>query len=236
MKRIGLIGGIGPESTIEYYRRLIDAHRRRTGAASPPLLIDSLDVDVVVAFASAGRLAELAEYLGGALDRLAGGGAGIAAIGSNTSHVAFDRLRDRSPIPLVSIIEATAAAARRSGLRRLLLLGTTFTMEGAFYRPPFDEAGIALILPEKDDRAWVHGVYMGELLRGVVRPETLERMTAIVSRGKREAGIDGAILGGTELSLLFREPAAGGVPLLDTTQIHVEALLDAAADAGHAAA
>jgi aspartate racemase len=221
---VGLVGGLGPESTIDYYRRILDACEREDPTSAPSIVIDSLDVRRALALVETDRAA-LVDYLAASLDRLAGAGVDFAAMTANTPHVVFDELAARSRVPLVSIVEVCADEARRRGLRRPLLLGTRFTMEGAFYPGVFGRRGLSVVTPGDADRAWVHDAYVGELLRGVFRDETRQRFTALVVRLRDEQGVDGVILGGTELPLLLPGPAIADLPVLDTTALHVAAIV-----------
>jgi aspartate racemase len=137
----------------------------------------------------------------------------------------FDELAARSPVPLVSIVEACALDARRRGLRRLAMLGTRFTMEGSFYPTVCARYGIAVVPPNEADRAWVHERYVGELLKGEFREGTRRELISLVGRLRNKEGIDGVILGGTELPLLLRTPIIADLPALDTTALHVEAIV-----------
>ncbi len=128
LKTIGLIGGIGSESTIDYYRRIVELYRRLSDARSPALVITSINVRAILALVEAGDVAALADCLVVEVERLARAGARFAAIAANTPHVAFERVRRRSPIPLVSIVEATRDSALERGYKKLGLLGTRFTM------------------------------------------------------------------------------------------------------------
>lgn len=227
MKTVGVIGGIGPESTVEYYRLLIAAYReRRPDGSYPPIIINSIDMKRMLDLIAAGELAEVADYLAGELERLARAGADVGLLASNTPHVVFDELRRRSNIPLVSIVETACAAAKAMGLRRLGLFGTRFTMRGRFYPGVFSEEGITLVPPDEDEQAFIHDKYMGELVRGVFLPETRERLLAIVDRLIGREGIEGLILGGTELPLILRDDTHRGIPLLDTSRIHVKGVLE----------
>ena len=170
-------------------------------------------------------LPALTDYLAAEVARLARAGADFALLASNTPHIVFDELERRSPIPLVSIVAAACEAARRLGLRRLGLLGTRFTMEGRFYPDAFSRAGIELVPPQPEERALVHERYMGELVKGVFSAETRAELVGVVERLRRRDGVDGVVLAGTELPLLMRDVDAG-VPLLDTTRIHVDAVVE----------
>ena len=226
MKIIGIIGGVGPESSIDYYRRLVAAYREQVRDGSyPPMLINSIDLNQCVHLISAGRFAELTDYLVSELQRLARAGAEVGLIAANTPHIIFHELARRSPLPLVSIVEATCAAAKAQGLKKLGLLGTRFTMQGRFYPEVFSPQGIALVAPQPAEQDYVHEKYMGELVPGIFLPETRERLLAIVDGMKEREAIQGVILAGTELPLILRDAGHKGIPFLDTTQIHVDAIL-----------
>jgi aspartate racemase len=170
------------------------------------------------------RLA-LIEYLLSSLCRLARAGVDFAAMTANTPHIVFDDLVARSPVPLVSMVEVCAQEARQRGLGRLALLGTRFTMEGSFYPTVCARYGIAVVPPNDTDRAWLHERYVGELLRGEFRDDTRRKLVSLVSRLREEERIDGVILGGTELPLLLPAPLLADVPALDTTALHVAAIV-----------
>lgn len=226
MNRLGILGGIGPESTIAYYRLIIAAGRERLGGAAPPVLVNSIDVEKVLRLAEDDPVPGLRDYLLAEIALLARAGASLGLIAANTPHLVFDELRGRSPIPLVSIVEATRDAARQQGLARLALFGTRFTMQRRFYRDVCSPAGIELVTPHEDEQAIIHDKYVGELLKNRFLPETRERVLAIARTMVERDRIDGVILAGTELPLLIGEDSDGGVPLLDTTRIHVQAAVE----------
>jgi len=226
MKTVGIVGGIGPESTIEYYRLIIAAYReRKRDGSSPSILINSIDLRKMLDLIEANELTQVTAYLVAEVERLARAGADCGLLAANTPHIVFDEIRQRSPIPLVSIVEATAEAAKTLKLKRLGLFGTRFTMQGRFYPDVFSREGITLAVPTDDEQAYIHEKYMNELVKGVVAPQTRTALLAIAERLRVREGIEGLILGGTELSLILREATAGGIPLLDTTRIHAEALV-----------
>jgi aspartate racemase len=223
MKRLGVIGGIGPESTIVYYRLILAAGASLLGGASPPVIINSIDVHTVLRLVGENALTALRDYLVSEIGMLARSGASLAMIAANTPHIVFDDIGQRSPIDLVSIVEATRDAAVERGLKRLALLGTKFTMEGRFYPDVFSKAGIELVRPRPDEQAFIHEMYVGELLKNVFLPETRDRVLSIIKALKGRDVVDGVVLAGTELPLLLTEDDASGIPLLDTTKIHVTA-------------
>ncbi len=220
----GIVGGLGPESTIDYYRRIIEAWERERPSSLPSIVIDSLDVWRALGLVERDR-AGLAEYLLTSLRRLAGAGADFIAISANTPHIVFDDLAARSPVPLLSIVEVCAEEAKRRGLGRLALLGTRFTMEAPFYPAVCSRHGVGVVTPGEAERLWVHERYVGELLKGDFRDETRQQMVALVARLRDREHIDGVILAGTELPLLLGAPVIADVPALDTTALHVAAIV-----------
>ena len=229
MKSIGIIGGLGPESTIEYYRSIITLYSERIPERRyPSIIINSIDLKKVLDLVSANNLAELADYLVSEIQRLARAGAECGLVAANTPHIVFDEVHRRSPIPLLSIVEATCDEAKTLGLTKLGLFGARFTMQARFYPDVFSREGIALAVPDQHDQAYIHHIYLNELVKGIVRSETRERLFAIVDRLKERDGIQGLILGGTELSLILRDSTVRGIPVLDTTRIHAKKIVDEA--------
>jgi aspartate racemase len=226
MKTVGIIGGIGPESTIEYYRLIIKSYReQRQDGSYPSILINSIDLNKVLDLIRANELAEITEYFAAEMQKLARAGADFGLLASNTPHIVFDEIRSRSSIPLISIVEATCEEAQALGLKRAGLFGTRFTMQGRFYSNVFSKKGITLIVPEHDDQTYIHDKYMSELVYGIILPETRERLLTIADRLKARQSIDGLILGGTELPLILRDVVDRGIPFLDTTKIHVNRIV-----------
>lgn len=216
MKTAGIIGGIAPESTIAYYRQLVAAFPE----SAPSIVINSIDLKKMIGLYATERFDDLTDYLLAEVQRLAGAGADFALFASNTPHVVFANVRRRSPIPLLSIVEATCEHARTLGLKRLGIFGTRFTMSGRFYPDVFTKAGLEIVAPAPDEQQWIHDRYMGELVNAVFRDETRDGLLALARRLAERDAIDGLILGGTELPLILDENS-GPVPFLDTTKIHV---------------
>jgi aspartate racemase len=226
MKTLGVIGGIGPESTIEYYRHLIAAHRaRKPDGSYPSIVINSINMRTLLNMIEADDRINMVTFLVGEIQKLASAGAQVGVLAANTPHIVFDELRRQSPIPLVSIVEATCQAAKALGLNRIGLFGTRFTMQGDFYPRVFSAAQIELVVPQPDEQAFIHEKYMNELVKGAILAETRRRLLAIVDRMKKQDRIDGLILGGTELPLILGDVTDRGIPFLDTTRIHVEAAM-----------
>lgn len=226
MKTLGIIGGIAPPSTIDYYQRLTSGYRSRTADGSyPSLLINSIDATRFFPMVLASDREPLIDFLVTEVERLASGGADVGLFASNTPHVVFDEVSAQSRIPLISIVEETAKVAQAGGFHRVGLIGLRPTMEGRFYPDVLARRGISVVIPEADDRAYVHDHYLGELVENVFRDETRTGIAAVVERLHAREQIDAMILGGTELSVLFRDGSGLPVRVLDPTAIHVEAAL-----------
>jgi aspartate racemase len=227
MKTLGIIGGLGPESTIDYYGRIIALYRERTGDGSyPQFVINSINMKKGLDFMEANNLAGMADYLIGEIGKLAQAGAAFGLISANTPHIVFDEVASKSPIPLISIVEATCAEAKARELERLGLFGTRYTMQATFYPRVFSREGIELLLPDPDDQAYIHDKYLNELVSGKFLTETRVGLLAIVDRMKAKHDINGVILAGTERPLILRHPEHNGILLLDTTEIHCEAAVN----------
>jgi aspartate racemase len=224
MKTLGIIGGLGPESTIDYYGRIIALYRERTRDGSyPQFIINSIDMKKGLDFMEANDLVGMADYLLEEIGKLARTGATFGLISANTPHIVFDEVASKSPIPLISIVEATCAAAKARKLKRLALFGTRYTMQGTFYSRVFSREEIELLVPDPEDQDYIHDKYLNELVSGKFLPETRAGLLAIVDRMEANSDIDGVILAGTELPLILRDSQHKGIPLLDTTEIHCEA-------------
>jgi aspartate racemase len=224
MATVGIVGGLGPESTVDYYRRILAAWEREDPSSAPSIVIDSLDAQRALKLVAADHRA-FSDYLFESLQRLAGAGVDFAVLSANTAHIVFDDLSARSAVPLLSIVETCAAEAQRRGLKRAGLLGTRFTMEATFYPEVCARVGVEVVTPAADERAWVHERYVGELLKGDFREDTRQEFISLVDRLRSEERIDGVILGGTELPLLLQDASIAGVPVLDTTGLHVTAIV-----------
>jgi aspartate racemase len=222
---LGIVGGLGPESTVDYYRLFVEGYRERYGGEYPPLLLYSVSLSRMLELQRADRGEELVELLLGAAQALHRGGATLALVASNTPHRYFDELAARSPLPLLSIVEATADRAVALGLRRLGLLGTGFTMAADFYPRVFARRRLSVIVPTPEEQAYIHERIFAELEEGRVVPETRDRFLDIVARLKEQDSIDGVILGCTELPLMFPGDELR-LPFLNTSRIHVEAALE----------
>jgi aspartate racemase len=224
---LGIVGGTGPESTLDYYRRLVATWRaRRPDGSYPRVIINSIEAGRVFRNLAEADWPAVGRDLGPAVAALAAAGCQRALLASNASHLAFDVIDPPPSIPLIHIVEATRAAAASGGHRRLGLLGTRFVMESDLYPSRLGAAGIAVIPPTERERDVVHEIYFGELVQGVIRDESRAVLTDVVAAMRDRDQIDGVILGGTELALILTDPTCAGLPVLNTAQIHVDAAVD----------
>lgn len=225
MKKLGLVGGVGPESTIPYYHDIVYGVQAKLGRHAFPLLtVESVDVYHSLQLMGEQRFEEYIAYFSQALENLAHAGADFAAISANTPHQFFAELQERSPLPLVSIVEAAAEEAVRRGYRRLGLLGTRFTMQADFFQQAFAAHGLELATPTAAEISFIGDKIEEELEQGVKNPATLAAFQEIIARLQQEESIEAVILGCTELPLLLND-AVSPVPCLDTMQVHIQKLI-----------
>ncbi len=219
--RIGIIGGLGPEATIEYYRVIVQRYRQETGRF-PEIAIDSLDMSVFACQWKKGIDEQATTaWLLDALHRLRDAGADFALIASNTPHIVFGRLAQQTPIPLISIVEETAREALRRGLKKLGLLGTHVTMTSDFYQKSFAAHNMEVVVPQPGERDFIHEKLTTEIMFNKIIDATRDKLLVIVKRMIEQESIDGIILGCTELPLILTQDAFG-IPFLNTTVIHAE--------------
>ncbi len=227
MKKLGLIGGIGPESTLLYYKTLVYALQHEVGATFfPNLAIESLNVFDVLAFCENNDLEGLIAYLMQGIHSLIAGGAEVIALTGNTPHIVFEQLQAKSSVPLISIVEATKDKAVHHRYKKVGLFGTKFTMQAEFFKQPFIAAGIDVVVPQNNEQGFIADKISNELEHGTVCKETQQQMLKIVQRMYQEDQIEAIILGCTELPLIFKDTVLP-IPALDTLDIHIQKLIKA---------
>ncbi len=226
MKLIGILGGLGPESTIDYYKRLIKQFQEeKTLLDSPEIIIFSASLDYFLELMEQEDWDVLVDWLTTKIKALSSAGAEVAIIGSNTPHIVFEQVKKKSPIPLLSIVEGTRKKAEILGLKKLGLLGTKFTMSASFYQQSFQEKDIAVVVPSKSEQELIHYRLFSEIELGIIKESTKNELLEIIFRMKQEDAIDGVILGCTELPLIL-DSKDSELIFLNTTEIHVASIIE----------
>jgi aspartate racemase len=224
-KRIGILGGVSPESTIEYYRYMTRTYTKRFGDYGyPEVIIYSVSFQQFVNWSKQERWDLIGRELGEAARRLEAAGADCIVIAANTMHIVYDQVQASVHIPVLSLLDAVGKTIQSRGMKTVGLLGTRFTMEKPFYPEALARRGIGVIVPEAGDREYVNRVIYDELVAGQIRDESRARFVAIINK-LAARGVEGVILGCTEIPLLVGE-ADVEMPLFDTTAIHAEAALE----------
>jgi aspartate racemase len=225
MKRIGIIGGLGPESTLDYYKGIIGAFNTKyPDLGYPEIIIYSAELKKLLRLVRTENWPALSDWLLGMISSLHMAGAEFAAIASNTPHIVFDKIRPKSPIPLVSIVEETCRKAREMGLKKIGLMGTKLTMGAGFYKKPFISNGISIIVPGSQEQLVIQHWLFSEIELGIIKDSTREELMMIAKRMVEEDRIDSLILGCTELPLILTE-SRYGIPFLNTAAIHCESII-----------
>jgi aspartate racemase len=223
----GIIGGIGPESTVDYYQNIISKFQERVGSKEilPELVINSINMYKIFELISAGKKVELIEYIAGAVQKLARAGANFAAISGNTPHLVFDQVQEMVDIPIISIVEATFIQAKDIGLGRMGLIGTKFTMEHDFFKKPFISDHKEIFVPTELEQEYIHRKIVEELEKGLVKEETKARFLEIIQQMVKRDQIQGIILGCTELPMIIKNNDLE-MPILNTAEIHMNTIVD----------
>lgn len=228
MKRIGILGGMSPESTIIYYRALNAGARERLGAlATANCVIASMNFGEIQAMQKAGDWAGAGDHLARAAKGLEAAGVDLILLATNTMHRCAHVIEDALGVPFLHIADATAIRLKSEGRARPLLLGTAYTMEQDFYKGRLaDQHGLGVIVPGEADRARIHGVIFDELVNGIATEASRDAFLDIV-RKYGTAGADSVILGCTEIGMLL-DAGNSPLPVYDTALIHCEVALEMA--------
>ena len=222
---LGLIGGISWESTSHYYQMLNRMARERAGGRhSARILMWSFDFAPIAEKQEEGAWSALTDVMIDAARRLEGAGAEAIVITANTMHKMAPEIQAAVPIPLIHIADVTAAALKQKGVKKPLLLATRYTMEHAFWRDRLSKNGVDSVVPEEADRAMIHDIIFDELVHGKFTEPSRRRMLAVAEK-ERARGIDGVILGCTEIGLLTPTEMYD-LPAVDTAEAHAEAAIE----------
>jgi len=225
MKTIGIIGGLGPESTVYYYKEIIAAFNAKyVEMTYPEIIIYSASINELMKFVETKNWPRLSEWLLEKISSIHRAGAEFAVIASNTPHIVFDEIKSKSLIPLLSIVEETCNKAQEMNLKNIGLMGTKLTMEADFYKKPFISKGISVVVPSEEEQQLIHHKLFSEIELGIFKDSTREELLAIAKRMVDEEEIDALILGCTELPLILTE-SKYGIPFLNTSAIHCERII-----------
>ncbi len=224
--KIGIVGGIGPESTVDYYKKIIDDYRKViTDGSYPEIIINSIDMNKMIAIMERNAWDILCDVLSAAIRSLKVAGADLAVIASNTPHVVFDRIKDLTPLPLISIVGVTAERASELGCKKMGLLGTGFTMREHFYQDVLQRYGIETVVPSEEHQNYIHQKLFSEIELGIIKDETKLELIKIVQALENQYNIDGLILGCTELPLIIGQKDFS-IPVIDTVEVHVQKIIE----------
>lgn len=226
MRRLGLLGGMSWESSVLYEQLINRGVRERLGGVhSADLIVRSYDFAVIEELQGAGEWERAGDLLAADARMLEAAGCEVVALCTNTMHLLADRIEAAIGAEFVHLADATAAAVTASGVERVALLGTRYTMEHDFYAGRLRRHGLAVLVPDEPDRAIVHGVIYDELVQGVVDERSRAQFLDVIGR-LADRGAGGVIAGCTEIELLVG-PDDVSVPYFPTTRIHADALVDA---------
>jgi aspartate racemase len=224
MKRIGILGGMSPESTIHYYQLIVQSFIQQFGSHGyPEIVIFSVSFEQYIHWQEAGDWAAIGRELGKDAQILENAGADFIVIATNTMHKVVDEIQGAIKIPLLNLLDVVAENLMAKGITKTGLLGTRYTMEDGFYAVGLAKHGIDVVVPDSKDRDLVHSVIYDELIKGVILPSSKEEYRRIVN-DLQQKGAQGVVLGCTEIPMLIGDGDVS-IPVFDTTQLHAEAAL-----------
>ncbi len=227
MKKLGVIAGIGPESTIEYYRMIIKIFQDKLSTKDyPEVIFLSINMTEMLKYVFSDNLEGLGLFLKDRIQILEDAGAEFAVLASNTPHLIFDKIRESVGIPMISIVEETCKHISHKEMKRIGLLGTKSTMSKGFYQSIGMKYNLEIVSPNEEIQNYVHQKYMEELVLNQIIPKTKKRFIEIIEKLRVEERIEGLILGGTELPLILKQEDFGKIHIFNTTQIHVNSIVE----------
>ncbi len=225
MKILGLIGGTTWLSTIDYYTYINTYINEKLGGfSSAELMIYSVNFDEIFKNNEKDDWDDNLRIFAEAAAKLVEAGADAIVLCANTAHILADGLAKKINVPIIHIVTATADEINKAGLKKVGLLGTSFTMERDFFKAKLAENGIEAIVPDAEDRKFIHSTIFNELGKSIFKPETKQRYISIIDK-LISGGAEGIILGCTEIPLIIKQ-ADSNVPVFDTTKIHSKAAVD----------
>lgn len=226
MKKLGIIGGMGPESTLEYYKMIVHKCRKQNKTGdSPDIVIESVNIAEMLRILNTRDFSRLKEFILSAVENIYRAGAEFGAIASNTPHLIFEELEKSSPIPLLSIVNETFKKVKEKNCDKVGLLGTKFTMEEDFYKKIFRLNDIAISVPDKSEHEYINDKIFNELEYGIIKDETKKNFLSIIESMKKKHGIESLILGCTELPFIIKDEDVD-IALFNTTDIHINSIVE----------
>jgi len=223
-KVVGIIGGLGPASTIDYYKEIIREYKKHSNDY-PEIIIYSLNMVEIMDYLALSDYDSLIKKIAEAINQMKKAGADFVAISSNTPHVVFNEIRKSSNLPLISIIESNVNETRKNGFTKVLLIGTSFTMKADFYRNGFANANIGCVVPNDYEKEAIHNIIFPNLENGIVIPEDKEKLIKIIEKINCREKIDAVILACTELPLMIQKDNLK-IPTVNTTKVHINEIVN----------
>jgi aspartate racemase len=229
VKKLGLVGGIGPASTMEYYKGINEGYQKSLAnpalcGENPPMVIDSLNLTIAYNLVEQKNWPEFANLFIHSIRALHNAGAEIAAISANTAHIVFDDILSQSPIPVIGLVDETCKCAQNLGCKKAVIFGTAFTMSSGMYERKFAHYGIDAVIPNAEDQKIIHNILFPNMATGIVLEEDKAAILNLARKMLAEHKADALVLGCTELPLVIQAGDLDTV-LLDTTKIHIDAIL-----------
>ncbi|WP_339226046.1 amino acid racemase [Oceanobacillus sp. FSL K6-2867] len=227
MKKVGIIGGTGPESTVDYYQSIVTKYQEKIGTKEdlPELFINCINMYKMFDLLMNNQTQKLIQYLTDAVKKLERIGSDFVVFSGNTPHIVFKEVQQQVQVPLISIIEETCLKAQEFDIKRVGLLGTIFTMENDFFKNPFISVKKEIFVPNQSEQEYIHRKIVEELQNGIVNTETKNQFLNIINEMVRREDIQGIILGCTELPLLIKNKDLN-IFSLNTTDIHVNKIVN----------
>ncbi|MEH7549378.1 aspartate/glutamate racemase family protein [Neobacillus vireti] len=227
MKRVGIVGGLGPEATVDYYQSIIYKFQEKIGSKEdlPELFINSINMYKLFNLLTNGEKQEVINYLTDAVQKLESVGADFVVMSGNTPHIVFEQIQQKVQVPMISIVKETYLKAQDLRLRKIGLIGTKFTMENDFFIKPFISNNIEMVVPNQSEQDYIHRKIVEELENGIVNKETKEGFLSIINQMIVRDGIQGIVLGCTELPILIKNEDLN-IHTLNTAEIHIKKIVD----------
>ena len=226
MNKIGIIGGIGPASTVEYYNGIWQGYKNITGDENyPQIFINSINMAEVLNYVAGKDYDKLIALLAAEIKKLETIGADYIVIASNTPHCVIEEIKKEATAPIINIVEETCKYAKNSGIKKALLTGTLFTMKNDFYKKSLEKYNIECIVPSDDDKNIIHNIIFPKLEDGIIDENDKIKFKEICDKIIKDENIDGIILGCTELPLMIKENDFD-IKILNTMEIHIKSILE----------